>query len=107
MEAEITRRGAEGDILAGGRDSQSKTVYFRDLIAAGHACGYLELPNDSGACRPSWTCLFLDFFLDLFAARGPSSGLRPPSPRRGEGTRAPAGRRDSLPGGGLVSQIAR
>ncbi len=53
------RRGLrrDGGHEANLRRSQSKTVYFRALIAAGHACGYLVLPNDSGACRPSWTCL--------------------------------------------------
>ncbi len=55
---------------------QSKTVYFRALIAAGHACGYLVLPNDSGACRPSWTCcgLVLDL-LDCLGLVGLSSGI--------------------------------
>ncbi len=47
---------ATGATARRGPRSQSKTVYFRALIAAGHACGYLVLPNDSGACRPSWTC---------------------------------------------------
>ncbi len=48
------RRGLRRD--GGHEANQSKTVYFRALIAAGHACGHLVLPNDSGACRPSWTC---------------------------------------------------
>ncbi len=66
------QRGLRRD--GGHEDNQSKTVYFRALIAAGHACRYLVLPNDSGACRPSWTCC-VDR-LGLVPLRSPARGER-------------------------------